>query len=148
MSENLILGVMVTIICLAIQCVVVSTMLRIILSLELRDVIRPTLPRMSFILAAALIIMLCGNLLQISIWAALFEWLNEFPSFASAFYHSMVNFTTLGYGDIVMSETNRLLGAFEAANGVLMFGLTTGFLYSILNVFMRRAWEQAVTAIE
>ena len=37
------------------------------------------------------------------------------------------------------STVARLLGALEAANGVLMFGLTTGFLYAVLNVLMHRA---------
>jgi hypothetical protein len=66
----------------------------------------------------------------------------EFADFATAFYHSAVNFSTLGYGDLVMSEQRRLLGALEAANGVLMFGLTTGVLYTVLNALMRRAWER------
>lgn len=65
-----------------------------------------------------------------------------FAAMSIAFYHSTVNFTTLGYGDMVMNDSRRLLGALEAANGVLMFGLTTGFLYSVLNIFLRRAWDQ------
>jgi hypothetical protein len=54
----------------------------------------------------------------------------------------VVNFSTLGYGDLVMSEQRRLLGALEAATGVLMFGLTTGFLYAVLNSLMHRAWAE------
>jgi hypothetical protein len=46
------------------------------------------------------------------------------PDYATAFYHSTVNFTTLGYGDIVMPPIWHLLGPLEAANGVLMFGLS------------------------
>lgn len=44
----------------------------------------------------------------------------EFESFATAFDHSVVNFATLGYGDLVVSEERRLLGALESINGVLM----------------------------
>jgi hypothetical protein len=54
----------------------------------------------------------------------------------------VVNFSTLGYGDLVMSEQRRLLGALEAANGELMFGLTTGFLYAVRNALMHRAWAE------
>ena len=72
-------------------------------------------------------------------WAILFLWLGEFEDFATAFYHSTVNFTSLGYGDIVMSEERRLLGALEAANGVLMFGLSAGAILSVMNgMFNRR----------
>ena len=42
--------------------------------------------------------------------------------FAVAFSHSAVNYTTLGYGDIVMSPHWRLLGPLEAASGTLAFG--------------------------
>jgi hypothetical protein len=52
--------------------------------------------------------------------------LGQFGDFETAFYHSAVNFTSLGCGDIVMDEHWRLLGALEAAIGLLMFGLTAG----------------------
>ncbi len=70
--------------------------------------------------------------------------LGEFQDFGTAFYHSAVNFTSLGYGDIVMSEEWRLLGALEAANGVLMFGITAGLVIAVLtsNVDRRKAQAQ------
>jgi hypothetical protein len=74
-----------------------------------------------------------GHLLQFSTWALLFIAIGEFNDFGTAFYHSTVNFTSLGYGDIVMSESWRLLGALEAANGVLMFGLTAGLVLSVMD---------------
>jgi hypothetical protein len=43
-----------------------------------------------------------------------------------------VNFTSLGYGDVVMSARWKLLGPLEAANGVLMFGMTSAALMAIL----------------
>ena len=75
-------------------------------------------------------------MVQFAVWAFLFLSLGEFSDFASAFYHSVVNFTSLGYGDIVMSEKWRLLGPLEAANGILMFGLTTSaFLTLMIRLF-------------
>jgi hypothetical protein len=89
-----------------------------------------------------MIVMLAGNLLQITLWAGLFLGCGEFEDFATAFYHSVVNFTTLGYGDVVMSEERRLLGGLEAANGVLMFGLTTGLLLAIFIELMDEKWAR------
>lgn len=43
-----------------------------------------------------------------------------------------------------MSEKSRLLGALEAANGVLMFGLTTSVVFVVLNEQMQRAWDKRV----
>jgi len=68
-----------------------------------------------------------------TIWAMLFMYLGEFNDFLTAFYHSTVNFASLGYGDIVMSERWRLLGALEASNGVLMFGLSAGTLLAVMS---------------
>ena len=66
---------------------------------------------------------------------------DEFQEFSIAFYHSVVNFSTLGYGDMVMSERYRLLGALEALNGVLMIGLSTGALFAVLSELMRKIWD-------
>ena len=48
----------------------------------------------------------------------------------------------VGYGDMVMSEQSRLLGAFEAGNGVLMLGLTTSILFLVLNTALKRVWDE------
>jgi hypothetical protein len=64
--------------------------------------------------------------------------LGEFPDFDTAFYHSAVNFASLGYGDIVMSERWRLLGALEATNGVLMLSLSAGAILSVMNDVLSR----------
>jgi len=91
-----------------------------------------------WILSFALIVLFAGNIVQFLVWASLFMYLGEFQDFATAFYHSTVNFASLGYGDIVMSEQWRLLGALEAANGVLMFGLTAGTMFSIMQNMVRQ----------
>ena len=144
MSGNLLIGLVTMAVCLAIQCVVVSIMLRILLVLERKGIIKITLFGVSSLLIGVLLIMLVGNLLQITIWAGLFLACGEFEAFATAFYHSVVNFSTLGYGDLVMSEKRRLLGALEAANGVLMFGLTTSFLFVVLSELVSREWDRQI----
>ena len=141
MVDNLVLGVFLMVVCVAVQCVVVAILLRILLSLEKRHMIRPSPLQTSVLLTAFSLIMLTGILAQIAVWAAVFLVHAEFADFATAFYHSTVNFTTLGYGDVVMSEQARLLGALEAVNGVLMFGLTTGVLFSVLNALLHRGWD-------
>jgi hypothetical protein len=75
---------------------------------------------------------LLAHLVEMALWAALFVVCGEFPGFGTAFYHSAVNFTTLGYGDIVMTPAWRLLGPLEAANGVLMFGVSTAMIFAVI----------------
>jgi voltage-gated potassium channel Kch len=96
------------------------------------------------VLTVVMILLLVSHLFQFATWALLFVWLGEFTDFATAFYHSAVNFTSLGYGDLVMSESHRLLGALEAANGVLMFGLSAGTILSVMNGLLRHRDNFAV----
>lgn len=92
--------------------------------------------------AVVLLLALASHLLQIAIWALVFQRLGEFSDFASAVYHSAVNYTTLGYGDIVMSPRWRFLGPFEAADGVLMFGASTALLFAILQRLLQYRYER------
>lgn len=73
-----------------------------------------------------------AHFLELAWWAALFILCGEFHEFGSAYYHSAVNYTTLGYGDIVMSPRWRLLGPLEAANGMLLFGVTTAMVFAVI----------------
>lgn len=90
------------------------------------------------VIGGVMLLLLVGNFSQIAIWAALFQFLGEFEHFADAVYHSAVNFSTLGYGDIVMSEAHRMLGPMEAVNGVLMIGLSTAVLMAAFQDILQK----------
>jgi hypothetical protein len=81
---------------------------------------------------ALIVILLTGHFGQMALWASVFMAAGEFQTFAAAFYHSAVNYTTLGYGDIVMSEEWRLLGPQEAVSGTLAFGWSTAAIVTIV----------------
>jgi len=94
------------------------------------------------VLSIVVLFLFAGHIIQFVVWALLFMFLGEFSDFETAFYHSTVNFASLGYGDIVMSDKWRLLGALEAANGVLMFGLSAGAILSVMQrMFARHRQE-------
>ncbi|MNF33588.1 Ion channel [compost metagenome] len=95
--------------------------------------------RNTWLLSAVMLLMLLGNFVQMAIWAALFMFLGEFDTFETALYFSGVNFATLGYGDIVMTEKWRLLGPLEAANGILMFGVSTAALTAAVMDIVKQA---------
>ncbi len=75
---------------------------------------------------------LAAHLAEIALWAVLFMVLEEFSGFGNAYYHSAVNYTTLGYGDVIMSPSWRLLGALEAADGMLMFGVSIAIIFAVI----------------
>ena len=65
-------------------------------------------------------------------WAYIYVALGEFSGIQDALYFSVATSTTLGYGDVVLSEQWRLLGSFEAMGGLLLFGASTAFLVGLM----------------
>lgn len=84
------------------------------------------------VVASAVLVVLAAHLIEMAVWALVFERCGEFRNFATAFYSSAENYTTLGYGDAVMSARWRLLGPLEAADGMLMFGVTTAMIFAVI----------------
>ncbi|PCJ92964.1 MAG: transporter [Porticoccaceae bacterium] len=138
MLTPLLLGTLTIFINMVVQILATVVLLHIFLSKRGRIVKKASVLDDIWILVFTLSVLFAGNIVQFTIWASLFMYLGEFNEFATAFYHSTVNFTSLGYGDIVMSEQWRLLGALEAANGVLMFGLTAGTMFSFMQHIVRQ----------
>ncbi len=139
MLINLLLGCITVFVSMGIQVTVVVYMLRYLIRvLNNEELNTKSFGFDTYAISVVLLILFVGHLGQIAIWAVLFMYIGEFTDFLTAFYHSTVNFASLGYGDIVMSEKWRLLGALEASNGVLMFGLSAGTMLSIMtNLFAR-----------
>ncbi|MBT8039012.1 MAG: two pore domain potassium channel family protein [Xanthomonadales bacterium] len=133
MLANFVLGILMMIINLGIQVVAITLILRYFQRRVERDTYSIGFTDNVLMLSTVMGVLIVGHGFMFATWALLFQWLGEFSDFESAFYHSTVNFTSLGYGDIVMSPKHRLLGALEAANGVLMFGLTAGSVLSVMN---------------
>jgi hypothetical protein len=75
---------------------------------------------------------LLAHLVEIALWGLLFIICGEFPDFGTAFYHSAVNYTSLGYGDVIMTPSWRLLGPLETADGMLLFGVSTAILFAVI----------------
>ncbi len=70
---------------------------------------------------------------EIWLWASIYLFLGEFSELETALYFSAVTSTTLGYGDITLSEQWRLLGTFESMGGLILFGVSTAFLLALFN---------------
>lgn len=69
---------------------------------------------------------------EIWLYAALYSLLDAFPHFEEALYFSTVTYASIGYGDLLLPHQWRLVGAIEGAVGVIMLGLSTAFLVSLL----------------
>ena len=81
-----------------------------------------------------------SHIVQIWLWALLYLQLGCAPleNLPDALYFATVTYTTLGYGDIVLEPTHRMLSGIEAANGIIMFGWTTAFIFEVISQLYRR----------
>jgi hypothetical protein len=84
------------------------------------------------IVAGVTLVALAAHLIAVGAWALVFTLCGEFSQFAAAFYHSGMNYTTLGDSEKVMSPSWRLLAPLESANGMLMFGVSTAMLFAVI----------------
>lgn len=83
-------------------------------------------------IAALVVMMFLAALLEATLWAAVYVATGAISGIEPALYFSMVTFTTLGYGDVTLNESWRLLASFEGANGNILFGWTTGLIFAFV----------------
>jgi hypothetical protein len=140
MLINLLLGLPTMALCLVAQSLLVIVALRYYSNHE-RWVNSPSFSSSLLVVSSVMLLLVVGNLAQVAIWAVLFQLVGEFEQFDAAFYHSAVNFATLGYGDIVMSDQHKLLGPIQAINGVLMIGVSTAALMATFQDAMKKTMD-------
>lgn len=91
-------------------------------------------------LIRTVLVLVALHILEIVLWAFAYMTLvpdDELATFEQAAYFSFVTFTTLGYGDITLSESWRLLSGIEALNGILLVGWTTAMIFTVV----QRIWQ-------
>ncbi|WP_282601949.1 ion channel [Paracoccus sp. PARArs4] len=92
----------------------------------------PHRPKLILIVGASSLAVLAMVTISVWLWAVAFHLLGIFAGFEEAMYFTLVSFTTLGYGDVLMPREWRILGGLAAANGLLSFGLMTALMVESL----------------
>ncbi|OWY08142.1 metal transporter [Thioclava sp. F42-5] len=95
----------------------------------LREPHRPKLMLMVVVAALWALAMVTAG---VWLWAFCFRLLGVFHTMEQSVYFSLVSFTTLGYGDILLTHQWRILGGMAAANGLLNVGLLTALLVEVI----------------
>jgi hypothetical protein len=142
MLMNLIIGLPIMLLCLALQATITFWSIRFYMEQSGRMGAGSGLFAQVRPLLLVMIAMTLANFVQIVIWGVLFISLGEFSAVYEAIYHSAVNFTSLGYGDVVMSARWKLMGPLEAVNGILMLGMTSAALVTILQHLIKVRFER------
>jgi hypothetical protein len=93
----------------------------------------------TFILVMGLVALLATVLhgLEATLWAAAYRLLDALPDNKSAMLYSLSAITSYGHASLFLESKWQLMGALEALNGTLLFGLSTAFLFAMI----REVWD-------
>lgn len=92
----------------------------------------PPRRRLMVVVVTAVLVVIALHTVEIWAWATVYFTLGEFSEFEAALYFSAVTATTLGYGDLTLSQQWRLLAPFEAMGGLILFGASTAYLLEVM----------------
>jgi hypothetical protein len=70
--------------------------------------------------------------IEAATWATAYRLLGALPNAKSAILYSLSALTSYGHENLFLEEQWQLMGALEALNGMLLFGLTTAFLFAMI----------------
>jgi hypothetical protein len=73
--------------------------------------------------------------IEAALWAAAYRWLGAIDTLADAIFYSIDTIATRGASGLMIAERWRMLGALEALDGMLVFGISTAFLFAVLQAY-------------
>ncbi len=86
-------------------------------------------------------VLMVTHVIEVMVWSLVYLIFEAAPADADLVYFSFVNYTTLGYGDVLPLERWRLLGPITAMNGILLFGWSTAVIFEVLRRTLARIPE-------
>jgi hypothetical protein len=141
--RQLLVGFVVSICNIMIHGLVMATVLQITSQIAgAKEGVRRS-PRFIIITIAAVSIatvpiLMAAHFSEVMVWSLAYAIVGAAPAGSDLVYFAFVNYTTLGYGDVIPVERWRLLGPITAMNGVLMFGWSTAVIFEVLRRTARR----------
>jgi hypothetical protein len=91
------------------------------------------------VMAATASVLMIAHACEVLVWAVTYRIVDAVPPDANRIYFAFVNYTTLGYGDVIPVKAWQLLGPMTAMNGVLLFGWSTAVIFEVLRKTMMDA---------
>lgn len=93
---------------------------------------RRFLSRFAVAMSLAVLAATVLHAMEAGIWAAAYRYLGALPDYRSAMLYSLGAITTYGHANLLLEDHWKLMGPIEALNGMLLFGLTTAFLFAMI----------------
>jgi hypothetical protein len=88
------------------------------------------------VMVATVSVLMAAHVGEVVVWSLAYGLVGAAPADTNLLYFAFVNYTTLGYGDVLPVDRWRLLGPIMAMNGVLLFGWSTAVIFEVLRKAM------------
>jgi hypothetical protein len=89
-------------------------------------------------------LLMATHAVEVVVWAWIYLVVGAAPPNTPLIYFSFVNYTTLGYGEILPLPDWQLLGPITAMNGILLFGWSTAVIFEVLRKTVERQAADAL----
>jgi len=136
MLRQFVFGAAVCVCNIAIHALVMTAVVQVAQIVGAKTTLRPTLVLIAVMVATVSVLMV-AHMFEVIIWSLAYAIVDAAPGDVDLLYFAFVNYTTLGYGDILPAECWRLLGPMTAMSGVLLFGWSTAVIFEVLRRTMR-----------
>jgi Ion channel len=131
MLRQFLLGSGVSVANIVTHALVMAAVVRVGQIAKTKDVSRPWLYLVAVMIVTVSVLMV-AHTCEVLIWSLAYAVVDAAPPDANSVYFAFVNYTTLGYGDVVPVKRWQLLGPMTAMNGVLLFGWSTAVIFEVL----------------
>jgi hypothetical protein len=136
MIRQLLVGGAVSTVNIALHALVMMVLIRVARKASERSKARASEHLMLVMIPTVLVLMMT-HAAEILVWALAYSLVGAMPPEADRVYFAFVNYTTLGYGDVVPVRRWNLLGPMTALNGVLLIGWSTAVIFEVLRRALR-----------
>jgi hypothetical protein len=141
MLRQFLMGGAISVCNIVIHALVMTAVVRASQAEAVKVAARPNLVLIA-VMVATVSVLMTTHASEVIVWSLAYALFDAAPAGTDFLYFAFVNYTTLGYGDVVPVERWRLIGPMTAMNGVLMFGWSTAVIFEVLRKAM------AVTAAD
>jgi hypothetical protein len=116
---------------ITLHALVMTMVVAVAQTASIRKIRHPSLALIAVMIPTVSVLM-ATHALEVIVWSLTYSIVDAAPADANLVDFAFVNYTTLGYGDVVPVERWRLLGPMTAMNGVLLFGWSTAVIFEVL----------------
>jgi Ion channel len=138
MLKQFLVGGGVSLLNITIHALVMTTVIRLARVAGAKKISHPSLFLIGVMIPVVSVLMI-AHAIEVIVWSLLYWTVEAAPAGTDLLYFAFVNYTTLGYGDVLPVQGWRLLGPMTAMNGVLLFGWSTAIIFEVLRRALARS---------